>query len=146
MTRMSQSRTFLSYTSVLAALLAISFAGCGGPPPPSSPAIGVSPISLVFTATPTGASPAAQSIQVSNTGVGTLEWTCSSSAGWLLLAPLTGTTTTETDEVSVSVDTTGLTVAGSPYMGQITISAPRALETRIIASAAMGVSARGAQA
>ena len=51
------------------------------------PALSVSPTSLSFTATQGGASPAAKTLSVSNTGGGSMDWTASDGAAWLSLSP-----------------------------------------------------------
>ena len=58
---------------------------------PATPVLAVSPASLSFTATAGGANPAAQTINVSNTGGGTLSYTASESASWLTVSPGSGT-------------------------------------------------------
>jgi hypothetical protein len=51
------------------------------------PTIGVSPASLSFSATVGGSNPADQSLSITNTGGGTLNWTASSNATWLSVNP-----------------------------------------------------------
>src|SRR5512147_2456521 len=46
-------------------------------------AIGVSPASFSFAATQGGANPATQTLNITNTGGGTLSWTVSANATWL---------------------------------------------------------------
>ena len=58
---------------------------------PTSPSIGVSPSSLCYTATVGGSNPANQSISITNTGGGTLNWTASSNQSWLTVSPTSGT-------------------------------------------------------
>jgi hypothetical protein len=60
------------------------------PPQPVSPAISLSPLSLAFSAQQGGASPAAQTLSISNAGGGTLSWSASDNAGWLTLSPASG--------------------------------------------------------
>ena len=48
--------------------------------PPTPPALSVSPAALSFSATQGGASPAAKTLSISNTGGGSLDWTASESA------------------------------------------------------------------
>lgn len=86
-----------------------------------SPSIGLSPANLSFTAVQGAANPAAKSVSITNTGGGTLSWSISDNAAWLTLGTASGTTTTETDPVTVTVNTSGLT-AGS-YSAVITITA-----------------------
>ena len=88
------------------------------PPPPTS---GSLPVSLTFTGAEGGANPAAQTLSITNTGGGTLSWNASETAAWLSLNPASGTTTTETDVITVSVNTTGLTA--NSYTDTITLTA-----------------------
>ncbi len=59
---------------------------------PVPPAIGASPTSLSFVATQGGASPSTQTLNISNTGGGTLSWTASDNAPWLRLSQASGQT------------------------------------------------------
>jgi len=88
------------------------------PPPPTS---GSLPVSLTFTGAEGGANPAAQTLSITNTGGGTLSWNASETAAWLSLNPASGTTTTETDVITVSVNTIGLTA--NSYTDTITLTA-----------------------
>jgi uncharacterized membrane protein len=45
---------------------------------------------------------------IENTGEGTLSWSIAESKDWIEVDPSSGTTTTETDDVTVTVDTNGL--------------------------------------
>jgi hypothetical protein len=83
---------------------------------PVPPAIGMSPTSLSFTAQQGGGNPAAQTLNVSNTGGGTLNWNVSHDATWLSHTPNTGT---GAGTVTISV-TTGTLTAGT-YSGQVTL-------------------------
>src|SRR5262249_3070903 len=71
----------------------------------TSPTIGVSPSSLSFTATAGGANPANQSLSITNTGGGTLNWSATSNASWLSVSPASGTAPST---LTASVDITGL--------------------------------------
>ena len=51
--------------------------------PTVPPALAVAPASLAFGATQGGANPAARTLDVTNTGGGTLSWTASDDAAWL---------------------------------------------------------------
>lgn len=86
-----------------------------------SPTIGLSPASLSFTAVQGAGNPAAKSVNITNGGAGTLTWSIADNAAWLTLSPASGTTTTETDPISVTVNTSGLT-AGT-YSAMITLTA-----------------------
>ena len=83
-----------------------------------NPAIGTSPTSLSFTAQQGGSNPIAQTLNISNTGGGTLSWSASPNTTWLAVSPAAGT---GNGTVTVSL-TTGILTAGS-YNGNITLSA-----------------------
>ncbi|MDH5739634.1 MAG: fibronectin type III domain-containing protein [Nitrospira sp.] len=95
-------------------------------PAPVPPAIGASPTSFSFTVQRGGGNPAAQTLNISNTGGGTLTWTASDNAPWLTLSPATGT---NNGAVSVSAATGSLAVG--TYSGTIIISAPGVRSTSI---------------
>jgi Big-like domain-containing protein/BACON domain-containing protein len=85
---------------------------------PVSPAIGVSPTSLSFTAQQGGGNPTPQTVTVNNTGGGTLTWSVSQDVPWLSHTPDTGT---GRGTVTISV-TTG-TLTADTYHGVVTLSA-----------------------
>lgn len=85
---------------------------------PVPPAIGVSPTSFSFTATQGSADPAAQTLNISNTGGGTLSWTTSDNATWLRRSLTSGT---GNGTVTLSVSTATLT-AGT-YSATVTMNA-----------------------
>lgn len=87
-------------------------------PPPS--ALLVTPTALAAT-TVQGQSPAAQTFTIRNGGGGTLAWSVAESATWLSLSPATGTTTTETDGVTITFSTAALAVGS--YSAILTVSA-----------------------
>ena len=76
------------------------------------PVLAVAPSSLTFT----GAG--SQSLAISNTGGGTLNWTAAANQAWLSVAPLSGT---GVGSVSVTANVTGL--APGTYNGAVTITA-----------------------
>jgi hypothetical protein len=82
------------------------------------PAIGMSPSSLSFTAQQGAGNPVAQTLNISNTGGGTLSWSATPDTTWLAASP---SSATGNGTVSVCV-TTGILTAGS-YTGNITLSA-----------------------
>ena len=82
--------------------------------------IGLSPVSLSFTGTQGAANPASKTVNVTNPGSGTLTWSASDNATWLTLSPASGTTTTETDPITASINTAGL--AAGTYNASITIT------------------------
>jgi hypothetical protein len=85
---------------------------------PSPPTLSVSPASLSFSGTAGGASPAAKTLTIGNSGGGTLDWTASESASWLSVAPSSGT---NSGTVTITPSITGLT-AGT-YTTAITVAA-----------------------
>ena len=95
--------------------------------PPSEPTIGFSPPSFSFSAIEGGANPADKTLEVWNSGAGTLDWSVSDDADWLSLSPPGGSSTGEHDAVSVSVNTSGR--SAGHYDATITISAPGAGNT-----------------
>ena len=92
----------------------------------TAPTISRSPSSMNFTATP-GSNPAPQNLEIRNSGVGTLNWSVSDDQPWLSLSPGSGSSTGETDVVSVSVNATGLALG--TYNATITITAAGASNT-----------------
>ena len=102
-----------------------------GPPPP--PALSVTPASLSFSGIAGGASPAAKTLTVSNTGGGTLSFAATDNVPWLTVTPASGTAPRD---LSVAVNTAGLTsgthtatvtvdgagVAGSPKQIPVTLT------------------------
>lgn len=103
-----------------------------------SPTIGVSPSSLSFTATAGGSNPANQTISITNTGGGTLNWTATDNASWLSVSPASGTAPST---LTASVDITGL--AAGTYNGTITISATGATNSPLNVPVTLTVNASG---
>jgi Viral BACON domain len=83
--------------------------------------LAVSPSSLSFSATAGGSNPAAHSVNISNSGGGTLSWSATASQPWISLSSVSGT---GAQILSVAASIQGL-AAGS-YPATITISAPGA--------------------
>jgi subtilisin-like proprotein convertase family protein len=88
------------------------------PTPVAWPTIEYSPPSLCFSARE-GTNPSGQILKIWNSTGGTLNWSATSNATWLTLDLTSGSSTGETDYVTVSVNVTGMS-AGS-YTGTITI-------------------------
>ncbi|HKE03285.1 MAG TPA: S8 family serine peptidase [Blastocatellia bacterium] len=106
--------------------------------PPTQPTIGVNPTSLSFTATAGGSNPANQTISVTNTGGGTLNFTASDDASWLTVSPASGTAPST---LTASVNISGL--AAGAYNGTITISATGATNTPVSVPVTLTVNGAG---
>ncbi len=105
-----------------------------------APVIDISQTNLTFT-TRRGESPAEQAIDISNAGVGTLNWAVTAEStpeGWLAVTPATGT---GAGPITVSVDSDGLR-AGT-YNGTITIAADGAANSPRTVDVALTVEAAG---
>jgi len=87
-------------------------------PNSTPPAIGLSATSLSFLALPGGSNPAAQQVNVSNAGGGTLTWFATSSASWLTVSPASGT---NSDILTISAASSSL--ATGNYTGTVTLTA-----------------------
>jgi uncharacterized protein (TIGR03437 family) len=98
--------------------------------------LAAAPSSLQFADTAGGAIPAAQSIQISNGGTGTLAWTATSNESWLTVSPASGTAPST---VTVSVSPAGMT-AGS-YTGAVTITASGASNSPLSVAVTLTVTA-----
>jgi hypothetical protein len=104
--------------------------------PPASPALSVSPTSLTFSATAGGASPAAQTVGISNSGGGTLSWTASSNQAWLFVSPSSGG---NSGSLTVSVNTGALS-AGT-YYGAANVNGGAAGSTTVNVTLSLAASA-----
>ncbi len=91
---------------------------------PAPSTIAVAPASLQFSYTAGGTAPSAQSIQITNSGSGTLAWTATASASWLSVSPASGTAAST---LSVSISPAGL--SGGTYNGNVQISSTGASNT-----------------
>jgi hypothetical protein len=92
-----------------------------------APTIGSDPTSLSFVGTEGGSNPTPQTVNIRNTGMGTLNWTVSDDAPWLTVTPSSGTTTTSTNALTVTVNAVAL--AANTYRATITVTDPRALNS-----------------
>jgi len=78
------------------------------------------PISLTFT-TDEGENPPSKTLEICNTGNGTLNWSLSDNAGWLSVAPTSGSLAEDDcKDVTVSVDVAGM--KAGDYSATITIT------------------------
>jgi hypothetical protein len=93
-----------------------------------APKLAVSTTNVVIDAPENGPNPAPKVVGISNVGTGTLTWSAAGSTAWLAgIVPAFPSTVTVpaggSSDLFVLVDTTGLTAAGSPYLGSILVSA-----------------------
>ena len=88
---------------------------------PVIPTISLNRTELYFGADTSGSVTGSQTLLISNSGTGTLNWTISDDAVWLNCSPDSGI---GTGFVTVSVEPTGL--AASTYTGTITVNDPNA--------------------
>jgi hypothetical protein len=93
----------------------------------AAPAIAFGPVSLSFSAVAGEANPANQTLEIWNSGTGNLDWSVSDNAAWLALSPASGSSTDEHDEVTASVDVTGM--SAGDYSAAITVAAAGATNT-----------------
>jgi M6 family metalloprotease-like protein len=84
-----------------------------------TPVLGVSDTSLT-PVSEYGIDASPQSFTVFNSGGGTLSYSISENISWAIVSPLSGTTTTEGDDITITYDTDGL--SSGTYNGTITIS------------------------
>jgi hypothetical protein len=91
------------------------------------PAIGYSQAPLSFLATYGSANPLDQTLEISNAGYDTLDWSASSDATWLSLDPTSGT---NSGTVTVSVDISG--VLPGTYDASIKITGTAATNSPVI--------------
>ncbi len=88
----------------------------------TGPIIELSSSQFQFAAEPGGPNPNDQILTVSNSGGGTLNWQIDETCSWLTVSPDTGSSTGEPDDVTLSVDITGL--SWGQYNCNLTISDP----------------------
>lgn len=82
------------------------------------PAIKLSAGQLQFSGSAGGGNPPSQSVNISNSGGGTLAWTATTSANWLSVSPSSGS-----GNGSITVTVSSGNLSAGPYNGTITISA-----------------------
>jgi len=110
-------------------LAAIGYACSDSQSPEAAPVIALSGAALEFSSLQLAANPVAQTIQISNTGGGTLQWSITDNADWVELSPVSGT---GPGTVSIAVNTAGLS-AGT-HLATLTVSSTGASNTPVTAS------------
>jgi hypothetical protein len=114
----------ISATDATSITVPVTFTVTAAPVPP---AISANPTALSFTATQGGANPAPQTLSISNTGGGTLSWTASENATWLMLSPASGTgngsvtLTVTTGSLPVGSNTGTVTLSGGTGVTPVTV-------------------------
>lgn len=83
----------------------------------SNPVLSVTPSVLAFTAVPGGSDPAPATVNVANTGGGTLNFTAATDSSWLTVSPLSGTA-----PQALQVSVTGSGLALGTYTGHATVT------------------------
>jgi len=91
---------------------------------PNPSTIALSPTALTFAYTVGGTAPAKQSVQITNSGSGTLSWTATANASWLTLSASSGTAPST---LSISISPGGL--GAGTYNGAVQIAASGASNT-----------------
>ncbi len=82
---------------------------------------------MTFVALEGGSNPSAQTLSISNSGMGTLSYTVTSDSSWLSVSPDNGTSTDSSNAHQVSANINGL--SGGTYNGQLTVADPNALNS-----------------
>jgi uncharacterized protein (TIGR03437 family) len=104
--------------------------------PSTTSTIAVSPSSLQFAYTAGGTVPSAQSIQITNSGTGTLAWSATASASWLTLSAASGTAPS-----TLSVSISPASLSAGPYTGNIQLSATGASNSPLTIAVSLTVGA-----
>ncbi len=89
-----------------------------------APVIECSPSLFDFSAYEGGANPVSQILSISNSGSSTLNWVIAEDCAWLDVNPTSGSSTGDINEVTLSVDISGLT--GGVYDCNLTVLDPNA--------------------
>lgn len=103
--------------------------GCYEFIPLTGPYILYAPQEFKFVALKSGSNPATQMLRVSNLGRPPLNWQISEECQWLDVFPTNGVSVTETNEITLQVDTTGL--APGNYTCTLTVSDSQASNSPI---------------
>jgi outer membrane protein assembly factor BamB len=104
------------------------------------PILSVTPASLAFSYTIGGTNPAPATLNVANTGTGTLSFTASSNATWLSVSPTSGSAP-RNEQVTVAV--AGL--AAGTYSGQVTVTSSGAQGSPTVIPVTLTVTAAAPQ-
>ncbi|MEE9443362.1 MAG: hypothetical protein V3V99_11925 [candidate division Zixibacteria bacterium] len=121
------------FCKILLVLLLFAQFGCGGddddggdnPIQPTSPVLQASPNSLDF-----GRSSGVEVLSIANKGTGTLDWQAATNYDWISLNPSSGSATSETDHIAVSVNRSGLDIGDES--GTIIVSSNGGTDTILV--------------
>ena len=108
-----------------------------------TPLICCSPKSFSFSAAQGGSNPSDKTLEISNSGIGTISWTLSDDVAWLSENPTSGSSTGESDTVAVSVDIAGM--SAGDYSADITITDPGAINSPWIVPVSLHISSSTSQ-
>jgi outer membrane protein assembly factor BamB len=106
---------------------------------PLPPVLTVSPATIPFTATQSGSNPSPATINVTNTGGGTLSFTATSDSPWLSVSPTAGNAP---QSAQVAANISGLALGS--YTGHLTITATGAQNSPSTVTVSLTVSGAGA--
>jgi outer membrane protein assembly factor BamB len=106
--------------------------------PPAAPVLAVSPTTLSFSGTQGGANPNPATVNVTNTGGGTLSFTAVSDSNWLIINPSSGSAP---QTLQLSVNIVGL--AQGSYMGHVNVTASGAQNSPQTVTVTLTVAAAG---
>src|SRR5690349_5008081 len=90
-------------------------------------AVSVSPNTLRYSATSSSPMPASQTLTFNKNSIVSKNWTVTGNASWISVSPSSGTIAREKDQVSVSVNASGL--AAGTYSGVVNINVGGQLTT-----------------
>jgi uncharacterized protein (TIGR03437 family) len=97
--------------------------------------IATSPASLQFSYTVGGTTPDAQSVQLTNSGSGTLSWTATASQSWLSVTPSSGTAPS-----TLSISVSPASLSAGTYTGNVQVTASGASNTPLTIGVTLTVS------
>jgi len=86
----------------------------------AQPSLSFTPTSFPFTCTQGAGNPPSQTLEVWNSGGGSMNWTTSKNASWLSLSPTSGNSSGEHDQITVSVNSSSL--SSGTYSATITLT------------------------
>jgi hypothetical protein len=107
-----QERGYISFLIVFSVLLFITTVS-------EALAASVSPTKLSYSASSSNPTPPSQTVTISKNSIVTKNWTVTDNATWISVSPTTGTISREQDQITVTVNASGL--ATGTYNGAVNI-------------------------